>query len=88
MKNAPTVYGISDSQRSRPKSAAIAATGAAKVLASTASASQIARAVEEILGEPSYAEAARRVGEMIPAPGEQHPATTLLAEMIDDLTSD
>ena len=68
--------------------AAIAATGAAKVLASTASAGQIARAVEEILGEPSYAEAARRVGEMIPAPGEQHPATTLLAEMIDDLTSD
>ena len=67
--------------------AAIAATGAAAVLPSTASAGQIARAVEEMLGDASYAEAARRVGAMITPPGEQHPATTLLAGMIDDLSS-
>lgn len=63
--------------------AAIAATGAATVLPSTASASQIARAVERMLAEPAYAEAARRVGELIPAPSGHHPATALLVELIE-----
>lgn len=68
--------------------AAIAATGAATVLPSTAGAGQIARAVEEILRDPSYSEAARRVGELIPPTGERHPATTLLADLIDDAAQD
>lgn len=63
--------------------AAIAALGAARVLPSNASAGQIARAVEELLGDAGIAAAARRVGETIPQPGERHPATTLLAELVE-----
>ncbi|MFV0309999.1 MAG: glycosyltransferase [Desertimonas sp.] len=70
--------------RDQPANAtAIAALGAARVLSSTAGAGQIARAVEELLATPDFAAAARRVGDLIPRSGERHPATTLLAAMID-----
>lgn len=62
--------------------AAIAATGAAIVLSPTASPGQIARAVEELLTDPAYRQAAARVGAMIPSAGEQHPATRLLDGLI------
>jgi MGT family glycosyltransferase len=63
--------------------AALARTGAAKVLASTASPKQIAVAVDELLREPSYRQAAQQMASSLPRPGDRHPATTLIAGMLD-----
>lgn len=62
--------------------AAVARTGAAKVLPSSASPKQIAVAVDELLSDPRYRDAARAVAASLPRPGERHPATTLIAELL------
>jgi len=68
--------------RDQPANAkAIAATGAARVLPPSATPGQIARAAEELLTDPSYREAARRVAVAVPAPGEVHPATAVIDEL-------
>jgi MGT family glycosyltransferase len=68
--------------RDQPVNArAIADAGAGRVLASSASPRQIARAAEELLHETSYREAAQHLGEQLDrAPGAAgvHPATALL----------
>ncbi len=70
--------------RDQPVNArAIAETGAGLVLSPSASPGQIARAAEELLTNPSYREAAQRVGEqLVTAQSDVHPATALLDRLI------
>lgn len=69
--------------RDQPANArAIAATGAAKVLPHGATPGQIARAADEVLTNPSYAEQARRLQGELAAGTGQHPATALIDQLI------
>jgi MGT family glycosyltransferase len=69
--------------RDQPQNAAaMARTGAAKVLPSSASPKQIAVAVDELLNDPRYRDAAREVAASLPRPGDRHPATTLIADLL------
>ena len=68
--------------RDQPANAkAIAVTGAARVLSPRATPGQIARAADELLADPAYREAARRVRVQVPPAGEVHPATAILDEL-------
>lgn len=61
----------------------IAAAGAGLVLPSSASPGQIARAAEELLSNPSYREAAQRIGEqLVTTQADVHPATALLDRLV------
>lgn len=62
--------------------AALVRTGAGQVLASSASARQIAVAVDELLTDPSYRNAARRVAATMPPVGDRHPATDVIESLI------
>lgn len=62
---------------------AIAATGAGRVLSPTATPGQIARAAEELLTDPSFREAAERLGSQLDtAHADVHPATALLDRLV------
>lgn len=63
--------------------AAIAATGAGKVLSPHASPGQIVVAVRELLRDGAARAAARRIGATMAPPGGRHPATELIAALID-----
>jgi len=63
--------------------AAIVATGAGKMLSAQASPGQIVVAVRQLLHDPAYRDAARRVGATMPRPGDHHPATDLIAALTE-----
>jgi MGT family glycosyltransferase len=58
--------------------AAIARTGAGKVLPAEATSGQIARTARELLSDPAYRTAARRVAQTLPAANDRHPAADLI----------
>lgn len=63
--------------------AAIARTGAGKVLGPAATPGQIARAVNELLSNPSFRDAARRFAATLPVPGARHRAADIIAALAD-----